>query len=726
MTTKHSYCRNCLAHCGTSFTVENNRILDHQPDRENGISRGFMCIKGDMAVDLQNGVEPRLLSCLKRTPAGGFEPVAAPTLMDEVAARLGAIMSEHGPRAVALFYGTSAYAKSYSVPIAKAFLHELGTPNLFSTMTIDQSARWVTDGRMGTFATGRPHVDDVHTLLISGSNPIVSHACGSFAMTNNQQAAFLKRLKDRGGKLIVVDPRATETARRADIHLHPLPGHDAAIFAALIRIVLANDWQNAAFCNQYVGNLDALRRAVEPFLPERVAERADVPVSALFEIAETFACSPKPSAGFGTGTSMSPDGITAAHMIEALNAICAGFTRAGDTLHNPGIFVKRATTELVIPPSRSWERGPKLRSGHGQLYGEFPSSRLADEILEPGEGQIRALIVLGANPRMAFGDPDRFTLALKRLDLLVVLDPRMTETAELAHYIVAPPVQYEVADASLYSDVMFPTPFAQVTAPVVNPPEGCLAEWKFFNGIANRLGRVLTVKPFRFGVDLMSMEGGLVLTMDRDWTTEDIVRFYVDGTGIPFDVLSRHPHGMTPELGHPIVQPGISDGPRLDVCPPDVAGELAALNANVEDECTSGYLLVNRRIVETFNSAFRLSPITQRRLGVNRLFMNPDDMLADGIIEGAAVKISGAHGHITAYVAAERGLRRRVVSMTHCWGNIDQEADPLGLHGAHTARLVSMDLPNVGPIDAMPQQSAIPVTVLPVQGGEIEEKRIGN
>src|SRR5689334_168403 len=140
MATKHSYCRNCLAHCGTTFTVEDNKILAHAPDRENAFSRGFMCIKGDMAVDLLKGVEPRLLACQTRRPNGSFAPIAAETLMDEVAARLGAIMTQHGPRALALFYGTSAYAKSYNVPIAKTFLHELGTPNLFSTMTIDQSA----------------------------------------------------------------------------------------------------------------------------------------------------------------------------------------------------------------------------------------------------------------------------------------------------------------------------------------------------------------------------------------------------------------------------------------------------------------------------------------------------------------------------------------------------------------------------------------------------------
>jgi len=708
---KRSYCRNCLAHCGTVFEVKDNRILSHKPDRNNAISRGFMCVKGDMAVQLLQGQEPRLIECQKRVAEGVFQPIAADVLMDEVAAKLERIIAEHGPRSVALFYGTSAYAKTYNVPIAKSFLHEIGTPNLFSTMTIDQSAHWVTDGRMGIFATGRPHVDDVDTLLMCGTNPIVSHMCGFFSITNNHQAAFLRALRARGGKVIVIDPRITESARLADIHLRPLPGHDAEIFAALIRIVLENGWENKAFCERFISNLDALRDAVSAFTPELVAARASVAAADLYEIARVFAQSHRPSAGFGTGTAMAPNGNTAAHMIEALNAICAGFAHAGDKVRNPGVFVKKLTTEMVIPPLRPWEHGPKLRSGHGRLYGEFPSSRLIDEILEPGPGQIRALIVLGANPRMAFGDPDRFSAALRSLDLLVVLDPRMTETAELADYVVAPPLQYEAPDTSMFSEVMFPTPFAQYTAPVVAPPPGTLMEWAFFNGVANRLGHVLTVKPFMFGVDIMALPGGLELTPGRDWKTDDIIRYYADCTEIPFDELSKHAGGFVPDLEQPVIQPAATDdGARLDMCPPDVAAELADI---LEDADTSGkYLLVSRRIVETFNSAFRDSPITQRRHKTNSLFMNPDDMVSEGLSDGDRVEVKGEHGHVVGYAKGEAGLRPGVVSMTHCWGAIDQKSDPLGLQGAHTSRLVSMARDRVAPIDAMPRQSAIPVNIV--------------
>ena len=242
------------------------------------------------------------------------------------------------------------------------------------------------------------------------------------------------------------------------------------------------------------------------------------------------------------------------------------------------------------------------------------------------------------------------------------------------------------------------------------PPPGTLMEWAFFNGVANRLGQVLTVKPFMFGVDIATIPGGLELTPDREWRTEDIVRFYADGTEIPFDELARHPNGLVPDQPQVILQPPTGDdGVRLDMCPPDVVAELAGIARPIEPR--DEYLLVSRRIVETFNSAFRHSAITRRRHGTNSLFMNREDMTTDGLSDGDRVRIMGEHGHMVAHVRGEAGLRRGVVSMTHCWGAIDQKADPFGQQGAHTARLVSMALDQVSAIDAMPRQSAIPVTI---------------
>ena len=248
--TRYSFCRNCAANCGLEFTVEDGHILSHRADADNLHSKGFICIKGDMSVGFHKGEEPRIVRCQRRV-TGGFADIEVGTLMDEVAGSLGAIVKRPGPRSIAAFYGTCAYYKSLTIPLAKAFMDELGSPNIFSTMTIDQSAHRVANGRMGAFATGRSYIQDTDVIVLAGMNPLVSHGSVFTALPSTHPLKHLKALRERHGKLIIVDPRKTETARMADVFIQPRPGFDTDIFAALIRIMLQHDWHNLEFTNRY-------------------------------------------------------------------------------------------------------------------------------------------------------------------------------------------------------------------------------------------------------------------------------------------------------------------------------------------------------------------------------------------------------------------------------------------------------------------------------------------
>ncbi len=712
---RYSYCRNCTAYCGFEFDLVDGRIAGHRPDRANTNSDGFSCIKGEMAVAFMSDGEQRLTQCQRRSKDGPFEAIRPEEAVRQVADRLGDILDRHGPQAVAMYYGTSAYGRALTIPMAKSFLGALGGFKVFSTMTIDQSARWVAYNRMGTFATGKPNILDTDVLLMSGTNPVVSHIPNYGALPGNNQSKFIRAMQARGGKLIIIDPRRTETARLADIHLQPKPGFDADIFACLIHIVLENGWHDRAFCARFVSGLDELRDAVSPFTPEHVAARAGVEAGQLLETARIFARSAKPLCEYGTGTTMAMHGNTAAHMAEALNAICGGFVRAGDTIRNPGLFARKARQEGVYPPARSWEQEPKLRSGHGRLFGEYPTSRLADEILEDGPEKIRALIVVGANPLATWGEPEHAREAFRDLDLLVVLDPRMTETAREAHFVIPPPVQYEIPDMTMICDLLMHKPFVQFAPPVVAPPEGVIEEWKFLNGVANGVGKVLTAKPFDLLADYADIAGGIDLTPDREWRSEELLAWYAQGAGIAMEELERRPHGFEPEVETPVVTaPDTDDGARLVLCPPDVAAELAAV---FKDERLSDmpYRLVSRRIVETQNTAFRFNEITQRRHPTNRLYINPADLAAEGLDDGAQVRLTGEHGHVIAYLRGDATMRPGVLSMTHGWGAISDRDDPQGHRGAHLGRLVSMRPEHVQNFDGMPLQSAIPVRLTPVR-----------
>lgn len=704
-----SYCRGCVSCCGLEFEVDrkNNRIVSHGANEQNLVSEGYSCIKGDMSVAFLQGKEKRYEQSQKRQPDGSFRPIETQQMMDEVAAAISSSIQQYGPGSVALYVGTAGYRKSFNLSMAKQLMGLIGSTKMFSTMTIDQSAHWVVDGRMGLFATGRPFLQDVDVLIYSGTNPVISHAGPYQPAPLVNQARKFKEFKEKGGKIIVVDPRKSETAKRATLHIQPRPGTDTEIFAGLIRILLEKGWYDHAFCARYVTHLDALKQAVASYTPEFVAQRAGIPAAQLHEAAEIIRDAKKISAGFGTGTSMSPNPNTAAHMIEGLNAICGAYARAGEIAHNPGIWAKRSPVEMVIPPTRSWESEPKLASGFGTFYGEFPSSRLPEEMLREGPDRIRTLIVLGANPMVAFGEPDRMRQALESLDCLVVIEPRETETSRLATYVVAPPVQYEVEDFNLLTASWTEDPIVQYTQPVVQPPPGVIEEWKFFNGIANRLGHTLKLIPFSFGGSGTGNDDALALVPGVEWSTHQLIQRAFDDVGISLDEVARHPEGWRLDNTPQTVQaPPSDDGNRLDVCPPDVASELEEIAA-VASVQTRRYQLLNRRITELMNSEFRFGEPVQKRFTGAPLYMHPADMEAEGFGNGDMVVIAGDHGRIRAGVKADPTLRPGTVAMPHNWSG-DPASD--GVAGI-TSWLVSMHESHVQRIDAMPQQSALPVSL---------------
>ncbi|HKR89629.1 MAG TPA: molybdopterin-dependent oxidoreductase [Phenylobacterium sp.] len=705
-----SYCRGCVSYCGLKFEVAGNEILSHGGNRDHVSSAGYKCIKADMSVEVIQGKERRFASAMKRDASGQLSPIDKHLALDEIAEKIRRSIEQHGPSSVALYIGTAGYRKSFNLSMAKQFMGKIGSPSVFSTMTIDQSAHWVVDGRMGVFASGKPQLGDIDLVILSGTNPVISRGGPYHVVPTVNHIPQLQEYRKRGGKMIIVDPRATETSRIADLYIQPRPGFDTEIFAALIRLVLQNGYESQAFCNRYVMNLEALRAAVEPFTPDMVAERAGITAVELHEAARMIGAARRLSMGFGTGTSMSPNPNTAAHMIEGLNAICGGFVRAGDVYRNAGVYSAKPRVETVIPPSRSWETGPKIGNNFGAIYGEFPSSRIPDEILTPGPTQIRTLIVLGANPMMAFGQPERMREALGALDCLVVIEPRSTETTELAHYVIAPPLQYEVADINLLIAEWAYIPYIQYTDPVVQPPPGLMEEWKIFNGLANRLGHTITLSPYTFG-SAGDASAGTELTMDRTWRTEELIEITLAGVGTSIAELRNHPNGL--KRHGDVVRvfaPEVDDGARLDACPEDVRQELAVIAQTSTDGSPRRYRLVGRRITELMNSEFRNSErLINRFDGAAPLYVNPEDMAAEGLEPGQAATITGDHGKITARVRPDPTLRRGVVAMPHCWNGV---ADA-GSAADHTSWLVSLALKDVQPIDGMPQQSSLPVDLTP-------------
>ncbi|MFC4253404.1 molybdopterin-containing oxidoreductase family protein [Sinimarinibacterium flocculans] len=706
-----SFCRNCSALCAMDLTVEDGRIVAVSGDGSVSPYGGYMCAKGRAAADFHNGDEPRLLQSLKRADDGGHVPIAAARALDEIAARLADLIATHGPRAVAFYHGTGAYRSTLGGLLERALAARIGTPNFFSTMTIDQSAKWVTMGRMGVMASGKPSTRDIDLAVIVGNNPLVSHQTYPFAAGDSgAPGKSLAAAKARGARIVVVDPRRTETARHADLLIQPLPGHDAALFAAVAHILLRDATYNRAFCARFVAQLDELRAAVAPFTPAFAAERAGIPVEQIETLARWLGEAQRPFVGSGTGPSMSAHSNLNDHMIEAVNALVGGYRRAGDRVRNPGTLRPRKFHETVVPPTRSWERGPKCRSADiGPLFGELPTALLPREILTPGPDRIRALIVFGGNPLPALGDPAQAVPAFEDLELLVCLDARMNETAQHAHYVIATTQPFERHDLSIAGDGLYPEAFAQYARPALPRPGDTIDDWFFFWGVAARMGIGLTLKYWSYGSDYAALPGGLDLGTDQPPDAETMIRHLCENSRAPFETLRNHPEGVRPQFEAEFVQPAADNGARLQLCPPDIAAELQALLRETPDTRYQ-YQLSCRRILEAMNSAYRDAPRTLRRHPVNWAWMNADNMADEGIADGATIEIASEHGRILGIARADPGLRRGVVSMTHLYGSLAPATDPHAQRGSHTGQLTSLQR-DLEPINFMPRFSGVPVNL---------------
>ncbi len=706
-----SFCRLCMGHCGVVATVDAaGRLVRIRGDQQDPQTLGYACFKGLTAPEAHASPE-RILTPRKRRPDGSFEPIPLEQALDEIAAKLRTILAEDGPEAVAGYKGGGAFFTSSSLKMLNAFLAAIGSPKAFSSVTIDQSAKAVAAGRIGIWPPGRTPFHRGEVFLIVGGNPLVSVSTNGFDTRNPQKR--LREAKARGMKLIVIDPRASETARQADLHLQPLPGEDAAVLAGLLHLVLERGWHDRAFCDRFAADVEPLRRAVAGFTPERVARRAGVRAEELVAVAELFAKQCRSGAATSaTGPDMSPHGNLAEHLVECLNVVCGRFVREGEPIDHPGAIGARWPRRAeVMPAPRWWESGYRSRiGGFGQIDGELPTGILADEILTPGPGRVRALLVHGGNPASAIPETAKVRRALDALELLVVIEPFMSLTAAQAHYILPPTLQYERADLPLfiYENLLSPVPYTRYTPAVAKPPAGSAVcdDHRYFWELARRLG--VTLEHF-----------GVALDGDAPPTTDELLAIAARHAPIAFEALQQAERGVVLDREPVYALPGDPASPhRFTLLPDDVAAELAAVAAGPEDGGRTAlaargfaYRLAVRRLRDGLNSAGLGLPSIQARLPWNPVYMHPADLQAEGLAEGDRVEVRSAHGAIEVVAEADPALRRGVVTIVHGFGRNAERGGKYEDGGVSVNRLLSLDAASRETINAMPWMSGIPVAI---------------
>ena len=662
MATHKTFCSICTAFCGFEAEVEGNRVIAMTPDKTHPMSQGFSCSKGRHYHHLLNA-ESRVTRCQQRA-GSEWHALDRDEALDGIAAALREIIEESGPESVAVYCGNGVTFKALTMPSVHAFMQSLGSHQIYSSLTIDQPAKIVSTGRHGLWAAGVHSFDSSKVVMLFGNNVLVSGLQGGPGGVPGWRPGALKEARQRGLKLIVVDPRYTETAQQADLHLPVKPGTDAVLLSGMINYLLQQGLEDKAFCERYTEGLDELAREVSPYDLATTAEITGLDESLIRDAATLFAEQGRGTASSCTGPDMAPHGNLTEHLINSLNSLCGRYNRAGDRVNGSLLTPEFPPVAAVLP----WEfvphklsldantRRSRVRGAH-QLFGEMPTATLAEEILTPGPGQIRALIVVGGNPVLSVPDQEQITQALKHLELCVCIDGRRSETAELADYFLPASYGLERVDMTVFNDIFWGQPFHQVSQPVVEAPGDASDEYLYLAGLASRLG-----------VE-MNYSGGAIDTASPPTAMEVLDLIFPEGsTRVSPREIAADPGGQIFEqyLGMEVIPAMEGMEARLRFMPEGVAEEFACLRESLgAPEMNGDFLLICRRNPHVYNSMCHEFP---QAPGDNALWAHPDDIEEAGLGSGQRILVQSQHGEIEAILQKDTTLRRGVVAMTHGFG----------------------------------------------------------
>lgn len=723
-----SYCRFCHNGCPILVDVEDGKAVRVSGDHSNAVYGGYTCVKG-RATPEDHYHADRLLHSQKRMPDGSYEAIPVDQLIREVAERLEDIVGRHGANSVAVFTGTKVGASPMITVLCKSFLEAIESSMYFSVDTIDQPGKQVAKGMHGMWMAGPQGFDEPDVGLIVGANPLVSYFGG---LPTGNPGHYLRQWSDRGFSLIVVDPRRTDVAKRAAVHLQPRPGEDVSILAGMLRVILSEDLHDHDFVSAEVAGLETLREAVEPFTPDYVARRAGIDADDLVRAARIFAAGRRGYAVASTGANMSGPGTLVEYLVLCLTTVCGRWLRAGERVAAP--FTVRSPIPAkaqAMPPFPSHRLGAPLpvTGEYGSLAG-LPTAALSREILGAGPNRIRALISCGGNPVSAWPDQAKTIEAMEALELLIQVDVRMSATASVADYVVAPKMSLETPSYTAIQDLLvtyaasysgFAEPWAQWTDAIVDPPAGSdlIEEWQFFYRLARRMGLKVGLVPlFDF-----APQPRIPIDMDKEPTTEELLDLSASGSRIPLDEVKKHPHGAVfPEPSMVVEPKDVDCEARLEVGNADMMSDLnrvALEPAGQSVRSASGELLdfrlVSRRMQHVYNSSGHDLRGSKSRGTYNPAFMNPVDLQGLDLEDGTLVEIRSSHSAIPAIVKSDDTVRVGVISMTHAYGGVPGRDDDVRTTGSNTGRLISVD-DEPQPYTGQPRMSNIPVSVTRLPG----------
>ncbi|OHT88707.1 molybdopterin-containing oxidoreductase family protein [Mycobacteroides saopaulense] len=719
--TKTTFCRICEPLCGMIATVEDGKLLSLRPDKENPASSGFSCQKGIAFADVHNDPD-RLITPMRRTPSGEFEPVDWDTAMADIAERVRAIHRAHGSGALGWYFGNpGAFSYSHVLWLLMLSLGFGSRLHLFTAGSQDINSRFVASQLLYGNSVTMPIPDIPRTdlLVVIGANPVVSHGSG---VTIPRIRDHMKAVVKRGGRVLVIDPRRTETA--ADFEwLGIAPDGDAFLLLSLLQVMFEEGLIDRARLAEQASGAAWLEQLARPFTPESTQEHTGIDPGAVRQLARDLVVADRSVVYGRVGTCLGQNGTLTTYLLDVVNLAAGNLGRAGGSMFGslgmPGErFAMKAVGALL---GSVYRRRRSRIGGFPSVLASEPAGIMAKEITTPGRGQIRALFVGAGNPVLSVPNGNELEAAFAQLDLMVGIDLYVNETLAHCDYVLPATTMYERDDFMIPFAMLRPAPFRQVTEAVTAPAGQARQEWQIIDDLTSRLGdltpglrliegmrRTLAVFGSRLQPRLF-VDALIRLSEGGD-------RFRLRRRGLTFDRLSHeYPHGKVlaehlPEvpLSHSV---SYLNG-RVRLQHKDIETEVASLVARTHDP-RFPMRLIGMREARSENSWMHNVPMLMRGGRVQRALIHAYDADRLGVATDDLLTINSAQGEIEVPAQVSKDILPGVVAVPHGWGHRRRagwntaNANP----GANVNLLMSSEPDDLEALAGMARLNGVPVRI---------------
>jgi len=689
-TTHHRICPLCEACCGLEIKVQAGKVISIRGHEADVFSAGYLCPKGVALKDLHEDPDRLRTPLIKRD--GAFVQASWEEAYAEIARRLPPLMAAHGRNATGIVVGNPSAHKIGLLTYFGKLARALGTKNVFSASTLDQMPKQLASGLMfgHWLSIGLPDIARTDYLLVLGANPLVSN--GSM-WTVPDFKAKAKTLQARGGRLVVIDPRRTETAAVADAHHFIRPNADVFLLAAMVHTLFAEGLVKLGTVAERVTGVAEVQQVVAPFTPEVVAERCGISADTIRALTRELAGAPRAAVYARIGTCTQEYGTLASWLVDVLNTLTGNLDREGGVMFaRSAAFASNTAGKPGIGKGISTGRHHARVSGAPEVYGELPITCLAEEIETPGEGQIRALFTVASNPVLSSPNGPRLAKALDRLDFMVSMDIYLNETTRHADVILPGVSPLE----DFHYDVAFPQlswrNHARYSPPVLPATPGQPEEWQTLLKLAAIVqgkgaeADASALDDAQFADDaerLFGAHADAVIAATQGLkgpqrALEIALRSgpYGDQFGRKLEgltlakVMASNPSGGI-DLGELLPRiPEMLRTPsgKVELAPPSLLADMARAVADLAKPAPD-LVIIGRRDVRTNNSWMHNLPVLAKGPFRCTALVHPMDAARLHLVDGAMARIANGPRSIEAQVHFSDEMMPGVVSLPHGWGH---------------------------------------------------------